>query len=67
MNNLLSRARREILDLRSQNELLQSQMAVVEVFAAALGLRKNPSPQTPDITWELSLKIKELETPVPTE
>ena len=39
MKQLLIDARHEILDLRRRNELLSAQMAVVEIFAAALASR----------------------------
>jgi hypothetical protein len=62
MERLLSEARHEIIRLRRDNEILSAQMAVIEVFAAALGLRKNSQAMSIDIAWELERKIEELAT-----
>ena len=35
-------------------------MAVVEIFAAALGLKRNQGGMSPDVVWELQRKIEEL-------
>jgi hypothetical protein len=62
MLNLLNSAKREILELRRRNELLAAQMSVVEVFAAATGLRRNDScGMTIDVAWELERAIEELQ------
>lgn len=61
MKQLLERARLEILDLRRRNEVLSAQMGIVEVFAAALGLKRNEGAMAPDVAWELQRKIEELE------
>ena len=61
MKQLLNSARCEILELRRTNEVLAAQMAVVEIFAAALGLKHNPGCMSPDIAWELQKKIDELD------
>ena len=61
MKQLLNSARCEILELRRTNEVLAAQMAVVEIFAAALGLKRNQGGMAPDIAWELQKKIDELE------
>jgi len=50
---LLRAAKHEITALRRRNEVLNAQVGVVEVFAAALGLRKNESGATVDIVWEI--------------
>jgi hypothetical protein len=60
MKQLLIDARHEILDLRRRNELLSAQMAVVEIFAAALGLKRNEGGMSPDVAWSLEKKINEL-------
>jgi hypothetical protein len=60
MKELLAEARHEILDLRRRNELLSAQMAVVEVFAAALGMKRNEGGMAPDVAWALQKKIDEL-------
>ena len=61
MKQLLNSARCEILELRRTNEVLAAQMAVVEIFAAALGLKRNQGGMSPDIAWELQKKIDELD------
>ncbi|MBK8772856.1 MAG: hypothetical protein IPM06_20830 [Rhizobiales bacterium] len=50
---LLRTAAAEIRALRRHNELLNAQVGVMEVFAAALGLRKNENGATIDIVWEI--------------
>jgi hypothetical protein len=61
MKQLLIDARSEILRLRTHNEILSAQMQVVDIFAAALGLKHNFGGMTPDIAWELEKKIEELD------
>ncbi len=61
MKQLLNSARCEILELRRTNEVLAAQMTVVEIFAAALGLKRNQGSMAPDIAWELQKKIDELD------
>jgi hypothetical protein len=53
-------ARHEILALRSANEILAAKVSVVEVFAAALGLRHTGGGMSPDIAWELERQIDAL-------
>lgn len=60
MKDLLNSARHEILDLRRRNEMLSAQMAVVEVFAAALGLKRNEMGASVDVAWQLDKAINEL-------
>jgi hypothetical protein len=60
MKHLLTEARQEILDLRRRNEILSAQMGVVEVFAAALGLKRSEGGMAPDVAWALQKKIDEL-------
>lgn len=60
MKELLEDARHEILTLRRQNELLNAQMGIVEVFAAALGLKRVERGMSPDVAWMLEKKIEEL-------
>jgi hypothetical protein len=59
--DLLTDARQEILRLRRSNEIFSAQMAVVEVFAAALGLKRAESGQTIDIAWSLQKRIDSIE------
>ena len=66
MKNLLNDARHEILNLRRQNEILSAQMAVVEVFAAAFGLKRAHPGEAPDVAWALQKKIDELSASEPT-
>ena len=63
MENLLNHAKHEIVSLRRQNEILAAQMGVVEVFAAALGLKRERSGGAIDVVWELQKKIDELTQP----
>lgn len=60
MKELLNSARHEIIELRRRNEVLAAQMAVVEVFAAALGMKHSERGETIDVVWELQRKIDEL-------
>lgn len=61
MKQLLNSARCEILELRHRNEVLAAQMGVVEIFAAALGLKRNEVGMAPDVAWELQRQIDELD------
>jgi len=65
MKELLTEARREILDLRRSNEILHAQMGVVEVFAAALGLKRNGNGAAPDVAWALQKAIDRLSSTKP--
>lgn len=58
MQQILKDARYEILALRRQNEVLSAQMGVVEVFAAALGLRREPSGAAPDVVQQIDRQIR---------
>lgn len=60
MIDLLNDAMQEILDLRRRNEILSAQIGVVEVFAAALGLKHGDRGAAPDVAWALRKKIEEL-------
>ena len=60
MKILLSNARHEILDLRRRTELMEAQLAIVDVFAAALGLKRRERGMTPDIVQALEKRIEEL-------
>jgi hypothetical protein len=65
MKQLLIGALHEIRRLRRDNEVLSAQMAVVDVFAAACGLKRHDSCMAVDVAWELENKIeamKDLET-----
>lgn len=61
MKEVLVAAKREIIELRRRNELLMAQMAVVEIFAAALGLKRGERAMVPDIAVALENKIHELD------
>jgi len=63
MENLLNHAKHEIVSLRRQNEILAAQMGVVEVFAAALGLKRERGGAAIDVVCELQKKIDELTQP----
>lgn len=59
MRELMQRAAFEIRDLRRRNEFLEAQMLVVDVFAAALGLkRRDSSSMTIDIVWEIERELE---------
>lgn len=60
MKDLLNSAKHEILDLRRRNEILSAQMAVVEIFAAALGLKRNEQRASVDVAWQLDKAINQL-------
>jgi hypothetical protein len=62
MKELLNDARHEILNLRRRNEILEAQMGVVGVFAAALELKRDHPGQSVDVAWLLQRKIDELST-----
>ncbi|HKI53913.1 MAG TPA: hypothetical protein VJ987_07290 [Anaerolineales bacterium] len=61
MKNLLNEAKHEIINLRRRNEILEAQIGVVEVFAAALGLKRGPRGESPDVVYALQKKIDELD------
>jgi hypothetical protein len=61
MKNLLASARIEILQLREQNKILSAQMGVVEIFAAALGMKRGNQCMSTDVAWELEREIERLE------
>lgn len=60
MKELLTDARQEILDLRRSNEVFRAQVGVMEIFAAALGLKHVERGAAPDVAWALQQKINEL-------
>ncbi len=63
MKQLLMDAKQEILSLRRRNEILEAQIGVVTVFAAALGLKRNEGAMTPDIAYLLQQEIDKIEQP----
>lgn len=63
---VLEMAREEIVSLRKRNELLEAQIAVVELFRALI------TPSTPrgmgeDVTWSITKVLRELEAGAPIE
>ena len=60
MKDLLEDARNEIVRLRRQNELLTARIAIVEVFAAALGLKREERGMVPDVVWALDKEVERL-------
>lgn len=50
---LLLKASYEITSLRKSNDRMQAQLAIVDVFAAALGLRKESQGMSVDVVWEI--------------
>jgi hypothetical protein len=57
VKHILMNAKQEIIDLRRRNEILSAQMAIVDVFAAALGLHRDSGAMGPDVAWELQQEI----------
>lgn len=57
---LLERSRHTIVSLRDRNRTLEAQVGVIEVFAAALGLRANNHGAEVDVAWELQSAIDRL-------
>lgn len=60
MKNLLLSAMHEIQDLRRRNEVLEAKAEALDIFAAALGMKRNVGGMAPDVAWELQQKIDEL-------
>jgi len=60
---VLMEAKNDILALRRRNEVLEAQMGIVEVFAAALGLKANQRGESVDVAWLLQKEIDRLEQP----
>jgi hypothetical protein len=58
---LLLSAKQEIVSLRQRNEILDAQVGVMQVFAAALGLKRNEGGMAPDVAWELQKAIDEID------
>jgi len=54
---LLRHTKDQVEQLRRRNEVLSAQVAIVEVFAAALGLRQPNQGVEVDIAWELQRRI----------
>ena len=65
MKKLLIEAKNEIQSLRRSNEILTAQMGIVEVFAAALGLKRGHPGASLDVVWALQQKIDELNQGTP--
>lgn len=62
MRDVLNDALHEIESLRRNNQILIAQVGVVEVFAAALGMKRiEGGMASPDIVWTLRHKIDELD------
>lgn len=57
---LLIGAMHEIRQLRRINEILSARVSVIEVFAAAYGLRGSGQGMSIDIAWEIGGRIKEI-------
>ena len=61
MKILLNEAKREIIELRRQNELLAAQVRVVNIFEAALFGTRPGQGMAPDVVWAIEKKIAELD------
>lgn len=62
--NSLRLGAEEIKQLRKRNELLDAKVEVVEVFAAALGLKRGPQGYGEDVAWRLSKHAEALEADI---
>ncbi len=60
MKKLLIEAQQEIIALRRQNESQSAQLAIVDIFAAALGLRKTEGGMYPDITHKIEQYLDDM-------
>ena len=60
MKDVLNSAVYEIRYLRRRNEILSAQMGVVEVFAAALGLKDGEGGMAPDVAGQLEREIEKI-------
>ena len=60
MKELLSETVQEIEELRRHNQLMQAQLAIVDVFAAALGLKPSNPPMKPDVVYRLRQQIERM-------
>lgn len=58
---LMVEAAREIRILRQRNDTLETQMAIVRTFQAALLGPSGPSSMGPDLSYSLEMRAKELE------
>jgi hypothetical protein len=62
-HELLRQAVSEIRGLRRSNEILSAQVGVIEVFAAALGMRQNGGMMAEDLVWRIEQELaKEIPT-----
>lgn len=61
LKHLLIEAKNEITGLRARNEILDAQMGIVHVFAAALGLKRGEGGMAPDVAYALQKQIEELD------
>lgn len=61
LKNTLQRAHEEIVALRQTNAILEGQMHVLNVFAAALDYRPPSHGAGVDVAWEIRREIDALE------
>jgi hypothetical protein len=54
---LLKQSAQTIKSLRARNQILEAQVGVIEVFAAALGMRQGSGMMQPDIVWEIEQEL----------
>ena len=62
---LLRYAANEIRSLRKTVEIQSAKLEIVDVFAAALGLKRNSGAATVDIVWEIEQRIEQIESDEP--
>lgn len=65
LSDLLASAKIEIVGLRRRNEVLAAQMDIVEIFAAALGLKRTNGGESIDVVWQLEKMMNKLEKEPP--
>jgi uncharacterized protein YunC (DUF1805 family) len=56
--NTMLMAASEIKELRKSNQILSSQVHIVEIFAAALGFKQNGMVASEDIAWRLEKHVE---------
>ena len=62
MRELLFQAKEEIVCLRRNNEIMRAQLAIVDVFAAACGLKSDSQAMSSiDIVWKIEKELAKVD------
>lgn len=61
LGQVLQEAAFEIRELRRLNEVLSAKVSVMEIFAAALGLRHGEQVMKPDVVWKIDKALQDME------